>query len=306
MLQKPRDSSNIGEYRRVIGRLEEESRSIARDLSEVFSSLDYVIIAYHRQGYLPGAVHYWMKAVLDGWSKTLLVEAGTLAYYLAVYSEPTNIVYYTTNPRSASTLHLLQSSSLSGHRIYVYTVKPGDERLLDLLDKYNPYYIDSRDELEASLIYSMAVYHALTREYREALGRRGRRLYQHSIEGFTAIIDELLMKYMDVLSRITSLRETRVTSSHMFEPVSLYYVEALRRRGLEAYYEPIEYITGPGNILLLSTSIEEYLLREKKFRLGMTGAHIYEIKMNTDPLEALIYFPLLGYYISMEKRFTRS
>ncbi len=298
MLQEPRDGIDVGEYRRIIEEVEEKSRRIARDLVEVFRGLDYAIIAYHRQGYLPASIHYWMKAVLDRWSRTHLVEAATLAYYLVAYSEPTNIVYYTSNPRSSSTLHLLQSSSLTGHRIYIYTVKLGDERLLDILEQYNPYYIDSRDELEASLIYAMSVYHALAGEYREAMGRRGERLYRHSVEGFAVIVEELLSKYMGVLRELTGLGEVRVTSSHMYEPVSLYFVEALRRRGVRAYYEPIEYVAGPGNILLLSTSVEEYLLKEKRFRLGMTGAHIYEINMNTDPLEALIYFPLLAYYLS--------
>ncbi len=301
MLQESRNSIDVEKYVRKIEKLEEYARRIAVDIKNSIQGLNELIIAYHRHGYLPASLHYWMKTTLTSWKKTLLVEASTLTYYIAAYSEPTNIIYYTTNPRSASTIHLLQATSLTGHRVLVYTIKPLDERLRELLEQYNPYYISVNDELEASLIYALAVYHALAEEYRDAMSRRSERLYKHSREGFSIIVDELLTKYKDIINAVTSIKDRLIiTSTKILEPICLYYVEALRRKGIKTYYTPLDHIEEPGNVLLLTISVEEYLVKEKKFKLFMKGGKIHELTINTDPLEALIYHSLIAYYIALK------
>ncbi len=299
MLQKPGDRIDISGFREEIRRLEERARRVAERIGEVLAGSRDLIVAYYRQGYLPASILYWMTSTLDDWRKVLLGEAGTLAYYALVYGEPATTVFYTTMPRSSATIQFLQAASLTGYKVNLFAVEPDNPVVRDTLQQYGPYYIHARNELEASLLYALATYIAASKHYRDKLGRRGKRLYQHSVEGFAVIVEELLEKYMDVLRSITRLGEARVSAPRMLEASALYMVEALRRRGIRAFYEPIEYLTGPGEIVLLSTSVDEYLVRERRFHLNMTGAHVHDIVVNTDPLEAQLYFALLAYFIAL-------
>lgn len=298
-MQKPGDRVDISGFREEVKRLEDRARSIAEHIERVLASSRDLVVAYYRQGYLPASILYWMASILDDWRKVLLGEAGTLAYYALVYGEPATTIFYTTMPRSSATIQFLQVASLTGYKINLFTVEPDNPVVRDALHRYEPYYIRARNELEASLVYALATYIAASRHYRDKLGRRGKRLYQHGAEGFAVVVEELLEKYMDVLRDIMRLGEARVSAPRMLEASALYMVEALRRRGIRAFYEPIEYLAGPGEIVLLSTSVDEYLVRERRFHLNMTGAHVHDIVVNTDPLEAQLYFALLAYFIAL-------
>lgn len=295
-MQEPRSRADLAVFRKNVEKLEKNASSIAEKIySHLLGTERETIIAYYRQGYLPASITYWITITLNKEKNITMGEAGTLAYYLLVYREPGVSILYTTTPTSPSTINFLQAAKLTGYKVLLITIDPLDERIHDILAPYSPIYIRSGDELEAAIIMSFAAFSATAKLSKELLGRRGRRLYEHSREGFTVVLDELIHRYSNVLQQILRIEEIRVTSSKLLEPASLFFVETLRRLGKTAYYEPIDFITGPGDVLLLSTSVEDYLIKERRFKLNMTGSKIIEISLNTDPLEAQIYISLLAY-----------
>ena len=297
-MQEPRNRTDLTVFKKNIGKLEKIASNIAEKIySHLLGTEKETIIAYYRQGYLPASITYWVTATLNKEKNITMGEAGTLAYYLLVYREAGTSILYTTTPHSPSTIHFLQAAKLTGYKVLLVTIDPLDERIRDILAPYSPIYIKSSDELEAAIIMSFAAFSAATKLSKELLGRRGRRLYEHSKEGFTVILDELIHKYNSVLQQILRAEQIRVTSTKLLEPASLFFVETLRRLDKTAYYEPIDFITGPGVILLLSTSVEDYLIKERRFKLNLTGSKIIEISLNTDPLEAQIYISLLAYFL---------
>lgn len=298
LLPKLRDSTNIIKYAKYINELESKSRILAEKIIDFLKlGKEYVIVTYHRQGYLPASILYWFIATMEPDNRTVFSDANTVSYYIVAYREPGKILFLTTNPLSGTTINLLQSSSLTGNKVFFVTPKPRDPRLLDALSQYNPIYIEYNDELEASLLMSIAAYHAASRYYRDRLGKRGGRLYQHSLEGFAVVVNELLEKYMEELEKISSHKEVIVSSSKMLEPSSLFFVEALRRIGVKTHYEAPEQLIGPANVLLLTTSVEEYYARELLFKMNMMNIRIVHLPINTDPLEAQIYYAVLAYYL---------
>ncbi|ADI31193.1 hypothetical protein Shell_0043 [Staphylothermus hellenicus DSM 12710] len=298
MLQKLRDSASINKYVKHIERLESRSRILAEKIIDFLNlNEEYVIITYNRQGYLPASILYWFILTMEPESRVVFGDANTVSYYIVAYREPGKTLFLATNPFSGATITLLQSSSLTGNKVFFITPKPADLRLIDMLSKYDPIYIEFNDELEASLLMSMAAYHAASKHYKDKLGRRGSRLYKHSLEGFTVVINELLEKYMDQLEKISMLKEVIVSSSKILEPSSLFFVEALRRIGVKTHYEAPEQIVGPTNVLLLTTSVEEYYAREILFKMNMMNTKTIHLPINTDPLEAQIYYAVLAYYL---------
>ncbi len=295
MLQEPGDSSNIAE---TIKDLEERAGEVQPFIEGLLGRAQRLILAYNGLGYLAAQTLYWVITTLDDWSRILLGDAGTLAYYTLVYSEPVDTIFYAANPASPSTIQYLQAADLTGYRTVLLTVDPRNDFLRDELSKYNPVYISAEDELEAGLLLAIASYKAGASRYRDRLGRRGERLHRHGVEGFWIIADELADKYRGVFHGLGEAGEVKVSSPRMIEASAEYIVEALRRRGVNAHYEPLEYLTGPGHILLLATRVDEYLLRERRFKLGMTGARIHYFEMNTDPLEAQVYYAILAYLYS--------
>jgi hypothetical protein len=298
LLQKLRDSSNIESYRKLIERIERDSEKIVDNILEFLrTSSEQVIITYHRQGYMPSSIMYWFISTMEPSIRIVFHDANTITHYIIAYRESGKLFFISTNPHSAITINLLQAASIMGNKILFVTSKPLDPRLIDMFSKYNPLYISYNDELEASIMLSIATYKAVSKHYRRGLGRRGERLYRHSVEGFSVIVGELINKYIDSLEKIISHKELVVSSTKLLEPASLFFVEALRRINIKAHYEFPEQVIGPGNILFLTTSIEEYYARELLFKMRMMGLNIIDMVMNTDPLEAQIYYAILAYYL---------
>ncbi len=302
MLQKLRDSTNIESYVKRIEKLERESRNLSEKILVFLQEKEKdIIITYHRQGYLPASILYWFTVVMDQESRVIFNEANTISYYTVVYRNPGKLIFFTTNPVSSSTINLLQASQLTGNKILFISPKPSQPHLLDMLSKYEPVYIGINDELEASLLMAMAAYHAASKHYKKRMGRRGERLYEHSQEGFTPIVNELVRIYMEKLENTISSNEVIVTSSKMLEPSATYFVETLRRLSVRSHYEKPEEVIGPCNILLLGTSVEEYFIRELLFKYRMMNIQLNDIIMNTDPLEAQLYIAILAMYLIHSK-----
>ncbi len=298
MLQKLRDSSNIAGYVKHVENLEKICQSLSIRFHELFTKLPgKILITYHRHGYLPASIMYWFVTTMDPDKNVVFNEANALTYYILPYHEQGGIVFFSSNPYSSSTINLLQTSRLTGYESVLVTLKPRDERVANILSHYNVIYVDLDDELEATLVTTISVYYALSKVYSGRLGSRGARLHSHAREGLSPIVEELIDKYIDKLEHIVRGKKWFVTSSKLLEPVSMYLVDVLRRLEIKAYYQPPEQIPGYENVLLLSTSVEEHLARELKFKYNVMGAALEDLTLNTDPLEAQVYIALLAYYL---------
>ena len=107
----------------------------------------------------------------------------------------------------------------------------------------------------------------------------------------------MINKYSGKLENIMRVEKWFITSTKLLEPVALYFSETLRRLKINSYYQVPEQVPGYENVLLLATSVEEYLTRELRFKYSLMGVKLEDIVLNTDPLEAQIYIALLAYYL---------
>jgi len=297
LLQKLRDSTSIASYAKYLSEKEAVFRELASRIRDFLAtSPNQMHIAYHRHGYLPASIIYWFTVTMDPGKTVTLHDSIALTHYILPYSEQSTIIFFTSNPYSATLLSLAQTSALLGNNLLVVTQTPRDERVKNLLTRYQTIYVDAEDELEAMLIASIATYYAVSRLYSSKLGARGARLFKHAEEGLATVVGELVEKYLDNLDKILQSNKWFVTSTKMLEPVALFFTEVLRRLGIEAYYQTLDHIPGYSNTLLVSTSVEEYALREYRFKYSVMGVKLNEISLNTDPLEAQIYIAMLAYY----------
>jgi len=299
LLQKLRDSANIASYVKYVSERDSLSRELSNTLYNFLTqhALNRIHIAYHRYGYLPASIMYWFILTMDPEKSVTLSDSTSSAYYILPYSEPALVVLFSSDPFSSSVLNLAQAARLLEHNLLIVTLKPHDKRVETLLSRYSVTYIETVDELEAMLTASIATYYAMSKLYSDRLGARGRRLYSHVEEGITPVVEELIERYLDRLEALAHGNKWIVTSSKMLEPAALYFTEALRRVNIESYYQVPDQVLGYENTLLLSTSVEEYTIRELRFRYNMMGVKLQDLVLNTDPLEAQIYIALLAYYL---------
>ncbi|MEM2077849.1 MAG: hypothetical protein QXH45_01085 [Thermosphaera sp.] len=297
LLQKLRERAGLASFTRLVEDLEREASRVSETIEAFLTgSRKPLIIAYNRQGYLPASTALWHVSTVDPELNVFISDVPAVSLYGLAYREGWRILVFASNPY-AGLLNIMQVARLLNHEMLTVTVKPADERVKSILDRYNPVYIDRGDELEASLVMAFAVNHALSGLYKGKLEARGARLFQHSREGFVGLVDELVERYSDPLAKILSLEDAVITSSKLMEAPSLFLNEALRRVGLKTRYEYAESVTGPGNLVLVSTSVEEYYVRELKFKYARMGLKAFELMFNTDPLEAGLYLALLSLYV---------
>ncbi|WP_448579209.1 hypothetical protein [Thermosphaera sp.] len=297
LLQKLRDRSSIAFFSKLMGDLEKEASGIGEVIeSFLSSSRKPLIITYNRQGYLPASTAYWHIATVDPDLNTLISDIPAVSLYTLAYREGWRVLVFASNPYTGL-LNTMQVSRILNHELLAVTSKPMDEKVRRILDNYGPLYVDRADELEASLVMTLAVNHALSSLYKNKLEARGARLFRHSKEGVVPLIEELIERYSEHLSKIISEKEVLLTSSKLMEAPTLYLSESLRRIGVKTRFENAENVTGPGSIVLVSTSVEEYYVRELKFQYARMGLKTIDLSFNTDPLEAGIYLGMLSLYI---------
>ncbi|MEM0380924.1 MAG: hypothetical protein QXW87_04855 [Desulfurococcaceae archaeon] len=298
MLQKLRDSVNVEKYVNYIRELEEYIRSLIDFFQQCLkTSFDRIIIAYSGYGYLPASVMYWFIVTMDNGKIILLNEVDVVTHYILSYTENSYTILFTTNPYSASTIRFLQTTSLLNNQYIVVSMKPFDNRVLNLLSRFRVFYIDRKDDLESCLTMSILTYYTMANVYRDKLGSRGSRIYSHVVEGLYPIVEELINKYIDKIEKIVQTKTWVLTSTKILEPVSYFATEVLNRIGLSSSYKILDHVMSGDNVLIISTSVEEHVVREYKYKYGLMRNNVEDIVLNTDPLEAQIYLAILFYYI---------
>ncbi|WP_440058932.1 hypothetical protein ACSU1N_03820 [Thermogladius sp. 4427co] len=304
MLQKLRDSSYLKLFLEKLGGLEAYSDNYTNILLDLVKRSGYLVIAYDRFGYLPAQIAFWFLTSLDPGRRVLISDFETCTYYLLPYLEEGLVIGFATSPYSSTLFELLQTANTVGLETHVFTPKPSDEKVQGLLSRFrNLYYIERVDELEASLTESIAVFKSFSRGLKDKAGARGPRLYKHGLEGFTPVSEELVAKYIDVLERVLAEKEVWVSSTKLLEPAGELFAQALRNIGARTVYTPLHQTPIAESLLVLYTSIEEYIVRQRLYELGRLGVRVIPLQMNTDPIEALVYFGVLALFVGGVKSY---
>ena len=295
LLQKLRDSTCLEQAERALLRVEEKAREYS-ELIEIFLNQvsGDLYTTYTGLGYLPASVLYWYLNVMSSTLKCVIGEVEEIALHILPYREKGSLIIFSVEEYS-KLISALQAIRLLDYNYLAFALTPLDERLRALLKHYNVSTYSASNLVEASLLMSLAVFHALAKRYKNRLQSRGLRLAKHSEEGFTPVLSSLVESYRGVLEEIAESRELiTVTSSKFLEPAALTLVHALRKHNLLVYYTPLEFAERAEKTLLVSSSVEERIRREFKSK---TTHPVLELVLNTDPLEAGIYIAMLSYYL---------
>ncbi|MEM4691395.1 MAG: hypothetical protein QXT88_03490 [Desulfurococcaceae archaeon] len=300
LLQKLRDSVNVKKYAVYVAELEERAKSLAEAIVFFINTRvrDKLVISYSDLGYIPAHILYGFTLVMDPDKHVVFEDTDTVQHYVVPYRENFVSILFSTDPYNPSIINYMQTSRVMGNETLLLTVKPGDERFKQIYSSFNTLQVDVNEEIEASIIMSIATYYACIKLYSGKLGSRGTRLFKHGEEGLSIIIEELISKYIDALEKIVYDKPVIVSSPAFLKPASIFATSILDKLGLNAHFEDISRVGGRlESILLLATTVDEHLVKRLKFRLTPAGVKINEIIMNTDPLEAHIYLILLLYYL---------
>lgn len=257
-----------------------------------------LIITYTSLGYAAASTLYWLITTLNPSKQPILHDSDTVSLYRLIYRREATIIHFNTKADDPSLIRLGDTSRWSGGRIYIVTPKP-PETINALLRGASRIIVPcTPSEIECCL-YEVLLAHYTGLKLCNVSGKRVDRLRKFVNEGFSIVLEELITNYKDTISRVLSEREIIVSSTGFLEPTSYILVKALRNKGVKASYTPLNMLEPrrDDNILLLISSVEDHVAKEKKFKALTRGARILELRFNLDPLEIPIYVNMLALYI---------
>ncbi len=262
------------------------------------SSSGELIIAYTGLGYAAASTLYWLITTLNPSKQPVLQDSDTIALYRLIYREKTTTIFFNTKPDDPSLIRLGDASRWTGGKIYIITPKPPEtiDALLRGADKIVVPCPPS--EIECSL-YEVLIAHYTGLRLYNVSSKRVYRLRKFVDEGFSIVLEELIANYRDVIADILNTKEIIVSSTGFLEPTSYVLIKALRNRGIRASYIPINMLepSSNDNILFLTSSVEDYVVKEKRFKAMIRGARVLELRFNLDPLEIPVYVIMLALYM---------
>ena len=294
-MQKLRNSTCLEQAEKALSRIEEKAREYSHLIESFLNQAgEDLYITYAGLGYLPASVLYWYLNIVSSDLRCVIGEVEEISLHLLPYRERGSLIIFSTEEYS-KLISALQVVRVLNYNYLAFAPTPLDERLRALLKHYNVNTYNAVNSVEASLLMSLSVFHALARKYRSSLQSRGLRLAKHSKEGFAPVLSSLVENYRGVLEEIAESREPiTVLSSKFLEPATLTLVYAFRKHNLPVHYTPVELSEKAEKTLLVLSSVEDRIRREYKSR---SPHATLELVLNTDPLEAGIYIAMLSYYL---------
>ena len=303
-MQKLRDSSYLKHFVERLGNLERKASNLINSLPQHILLEAPLVVSYDRLGYLPASLVFWFNTILNPSRMVLLSDFGSVIYHIAPYREGDSVIAFASNPYTPSVYEFLQTANSLGLEAHVFLPSPQDSKVREALNRFrNLHYLEVWDEVEASLAEAIGVFGFYSNAFKDRLGRRGVNLQKHGEEGFSVIAEELARKYSDVLEKILAERELFVSSTKMLEPAGLLFSQALRNIGVRSVYTPLDQIPGSSTVLLLTSSVEEFLVKKRVVELTHQGCRVHGLQLNTDPLESLVYVGILALFVSRLKSF---
>jgi len=295
-LQGIRSSSGLNKLKKIIEIGEtwarEREKEVARFIEEAGNN---IVITYSGLGYSPASILYWIITTAFPDKNTALFDSDTIAYYRLPYSKSSSIIHFSTRPDDPALIRLSDTSRWTNNRLLIITPEP-PEVLKELL-RGSPYIQTPSSSNEIITCFYESMLSLLVGvKIARSRGKRFIRLEKFIDEGYGPILDEFFERYRNVTSTITKYKSIIVSSTSLLEPHVHVLIQALRNIGIQASFIPITMLTplSSENILIVATSIEENIVKEKKFKALMNNANVIDFTLNVDPLEAPIYIHLVS------------
>ena len=298
-MQGFRDSSSLDKLvHKILNAEKWASEACEKLVRFIESGSGELIIAYTGLGYAAASTLYWLITTLNPSKQPVLQDSDTIALYRLIYREEATTILFNTKPDDPSLIRLGDASRWTGGKIYIVTPKP-PETIDALLRGANRIIVPCPpSEVECSLYEVLLAHYTGLRLYGIS-GKRVDRLRKFVNEGFSVVFEELIANYRDVISDTLGIREIIVSSTGFLEPASYVLIKALRSKGVRASYIPLNMLepSSGDNILFLTSSVEDYVVKEKRFKAMIRGARVFELRFNLDPLEIPVYVIMLALYM---------
>ncbi len=296
LLQVLRDSSALDKVVREIEEVERFARSLSSKLISFLNQSpgNIHIYSYTGFGYSAASLLYWASLIFQGSKHPVLAESEESSIYLLPYREDYSAIVFSTGEYS-KLIQSLQVLRILGVEYLAFSPTPPNEMIRNTLRYYNVELIPTNDSVSASLYTTLASFIAISEIYKSSLNIRGKRLFEHGREGFTVTVKSFIEKYSDVIEASLSKPITAITSTRFLEGAGILLSHVLRSIGVEAVYLPVEEaLTYNKPLLGVFLSSEERLRREFKTQ---KGSNLYELVLNVEPLEGIVYTVILSYVL---------
>ncbi len=299
MLQSTRNSTSIEYVIKLVSSAENWCKyNIDRLLVFLSNLRKELIIAYNSLGYPAATTLYWFLTILYPERNPVIHDSDTIALYRLVYREKASIIFFTTKPNDPSIVRLSDASRWTGGDIII--VSPPPEETIETLLRGTPMIKLPKinNELYAAL-YEIMLSYLVSLSMYKGESRRISRLKEFSKEGYSTIVREIYEKYKGVIDSLKKLDEVIISSTWFMESSSYLILKALEHKGKKVAYIPLSILEPRkgDNILLISSSLEESIVKEKKFKAFMNNAQVYEILFNLDPLDIPLYTSIVALLI---------
>ncbi|WFO75410.1 hypothetical protein J4526_00440 [Desulfurococcaceae archaeon MEX13E-LK6-19] len=295
-MQSTRNSSTLEYLRKIIEvgeRWAKEAKSKLVDFIKTRGG--ELVISYSSLGYSPASILYWLITTANPEKTPVLQDTDTIALYRLVYRKSSTVIVFTTRGDDPSLVRIADASRWTGGNILVVTPKPPDIVVEMLRNTPLITVPGGPNEILLSFYESLlSLYTGV--DLGVSIGKRLERLKEFINEGYGVTVEELLEKYRNIINNVKEEEHIIITSTKFLEPASYILLSVLMEKNVKASFVPISLLKPKRNnvILIVSSSVEESLLKEKKMKALMSGAKVYELTFNVDPLELPIYLHILA------------
>ena len=220
-----------------------------------------------------------------------------LMYYTAPYDEgqEAGVIIFASDAGLNTLVMLIEQLVWTGHKVMVIT----QHELPDIISFRIPENaVTINLNTDDWLLTTHVLIARAIAEFGEAKGIRLERLGKES-SSIKPVIKDLLEEYMDTLNRIREFMRTPtvVTASPTMWGAAEAIAYSNRTRTGRYLVEPeavpqVSVFTG--KVLIISTDVEEYSLKQIKSLPLSTSVKVEEVRLHTDPLTAPIYGIILA------------
>ncbi len=289
---------------RDVKAVEEWAKEQARVIVDFVRRHERIAVSFTGLGVIASKVFsHTIRTLIPGYP---LIDASidTLTYHVAPYTEGLGIIVFAEKGTENSLIRLLDSTYYTGNHVLLITPQPLQQVKARLRGQQLVLVDRPRRILRQVLLASISGYEVADR-VREK-GDKALRFNRLRIEvhDYSSIVDELLSIYSSELRVLAdSLDKVSVIAYTPTMESPAYYLQSivLEKTGKLIPLVELTSIVGfvedkvlrNSTIVLFSTTVEEYSVKELLFKSMMARNKVLELKIRTDPLTAPVYAIML-------------
>ncbi|MCS7108778.1 MAG: hypothetical protein RMH77_01470 [Sulfolobales archaeon] len=223
-----------------------------------------------------------------------IVDPEAMTYYIAPYSEGgIRRVLIINTGLNSSAIRLLDQLNLTGYEVMFVSFSPLSEVVRSRVRDDMVVELPTGELLHQHLLVGMAVGEFLNRS-----GVRGYRLW-YELSNLKPVVKDLVLGYVSKLLEVREFSKEQfmvVSTPSMLGPAEdiTYNYNLPTPRYLIPLYNVKHFARYLRRVLLISTDVEEYSIKEIKGLKLTNTAEVCEMKVRTDPLTAPIYGLILS------------